>query len=566
MGNDDPRDDRGEGRDDDVMTSALGRPEALPARSDSTAAAPPPPAAPQPPTDLHAWRAGIARARGGRALLDALIEPHDAARLVPELPIDDVHAYVHRIGLADADAVLALASGEQVRGMLDTDVWVRDRLSLDRLDPWLTALMRAGPKVLCERMLDLDDGLLNWLVRRSVEVDVIDDPEEFEAPDGEYVVTPDGRLCIRFPHGDPRDLPVKLFLDRMMRDAPDFCLNLLVHAQVALDTNLEEDAYRWRSGRMADRGYVDYYDALVIYTAPRPDQVEAARDAIPDDAPAVERWLVPVLAPDARLADAFGALTPEALDLVQGALGYIANMALSADRVEPWDEDAHHETLDRIRAGLVLGLDRLAGPEPDPRRDAEVLGETALAMIFRAGYARTLDAAGPLRAAARDGLLRGADGPVDAVDLPALRPWADALSLRHPRRPDGPFTTGDQLALARRHAETIAALGRVAGPKRPEAHGVGAWLATWMTRDLIGLDGPGTLPAVRLADAHRALFAEGELTPNARAAAAGWWRRAGGEDDAALAALLDAIIDALAGLDPADLDPRFITLWIVEAA
>lgn len=560
MSGDEPRDDHGGGADDDVITSAPERPEALPARRDSTAAAP---AAPQPKTDLHVWRAGIARARGGRALLDALIEPHDAARLVPALPIDDLHAYVHRIGLADADGVLALASGEQVRGMLDTDVWVRDRLSLDRLDPWLTALMRAGPKVLCERMLDLDDGLLNWLVRRSVEVDVIDDPEEFEAPEGEYVVTPDGRLCVRFPHGDKRDLPVKLFLDRMMRDAPDFCLNLLVHAQVALDTNLEEDAYRWRSGRMADRGYVDYYDALVIYTAPRADQVEAARDAIPTDAPAVERWLVPVLAPDARLAAAFGALDPEALDVVQGALGYIANMALSADRVEPWDEDGHHETLDRIRAGLVLGLDRLAGPEPDPRRDAKVLGETALAMIFRAGYARTLDAAKPLRAASRDGLLRGPDGPVDAVDLPTLRPWADALSLRHPRRPDGPLSTGAQLDVARAHAEQIAALGRVAGPDRPVEIGLGAWLATWMTRDLIGLDGPGTLPPDRLTDAHRALFADGGLTPNARAAAAGWWRRAGGQSEAALAALLDAMTDALAGLDPADLDPRFITLWVV---
>ncbi|MCB9527206.1 MAG: hypothetical protein H6701_02245 [Myxococcales bacterium] len=544
----------GDGADDDVMTSAPATPAASAAAPIATR---------PPPTDLHAWRATLARARGGRALLDALIEPHDAARLIPKLPIDDLHAYVHRIGLADADAVLALASDAQVRGMLDTDIWTRDTLALDRVDPWLTALMRAGPKVLTTRLLALDDGLLSWLIRRTVETIVIDDPNDFEAPDGEYVVTPDGALCIRFPHGEPRDLPIKVFLDRLMRDDAELCINLLVHSQVALDSNLEEDAYRWRSGRMADRGYVDYYDALAIYTAPRPDQIRDAQSAIPADAPAVERWLVPVLAPAARLADAFGALDPEAIDAVQGALGYIANMALSADRVEPWDDAAQAATLDRLRAGLVLGLDALAGPDADPARDAEVLAQTTLALVFRTGYARTLEAAAPLRRALKDDLLTGLGGRVDGVDLPALRPWAESLADRHPHGPAGPFTTTEQLTHARHRAALIAELGRVAGRERPRAIGVGAWLITWMTRDLIGLDGPGALPADRLPDAHRALFARGRLTPAAHEAAADWWRRAGGDDPFALEQLVDAATEALAGIAPADLDPRYLPLWYV---
>ena len=95
-----------------------------------------------PPTPVHTWRARLSKARSGQQVLDALIEPHDAARLVPTLPVDDLHHATHRIGLSDAEGVLALATGEQVRGLLDTDIWSRDTLSLDRLDPWLTALMR----------------------------------------------------------------------------------------------------------------------------------------------------------------------------------------------------------------------------------------------------------------------------------------------------------------------------------------------------------------------------------------------------------------------------------------
>ncbi len=561
MNDDDPSDNRR----DDVLSSAPSLEEAT-RRAGILSEPGPPPAVVQPPTEFNGWRATLARARGGQRLLDALIEPHDAATLVPRLPVDDLHAYIHRIGLADADGVLALATGEQVRALIDTDVWNRDRVSLERLDPWLSGLMRAGADVLVKRMLDLDDSLLNWVVRRSVKVDVIDDPESFDPPDVEHVVTPDRRLVIMFPESETRDLPVKIFLDRLMRDDAALCINLLVHTQAALDSNLEEDAYRWRTGRMADRGYVDYYEALVIYTPPRADQVHDAREALPQEVPAVERWLVPVLAPAARLAAAFTALDPTDLDVVQGALGFVANMALSADRIDAWDDAGAEETLARLRAGLVLGLDALSGPDADPERDAAVLGKTALALIFRTGYARTLDAARPLRRAARDGLLSGPEGRLDGIDLEGLRPWADALGARHPQTPQGPASRGAELTRMGRYAEIIAELGRVAGADRPRNIGIGRWLATWMARDLIGLEGPGPLPTERLAHAHRALFADGGLRADARGAAEHWWSRIGGATPKALDVLLDAVRDAMAGVDHADLEPRFLPLWWIADA
>ncbi|MCA9540588.1 MAG: hypothetical protein KC620_16935, partial [Myxococcales bacterium] len=474
--------------------------------------------------------------------------------------VDDLHAYIHRIGLHDADAVLALASGEQVRELLDTDGWTRDELVVERLDPWLAALMRAGPEILTERMLDLDDPLINWLVRQSVEVTVIDEPDDFEPPEAEHVRTPDGRLCIAFPHGAERDLPLKVFLDTLMRENAELCLSLLVHSAAALDSVLAEDAYRWRSGRMADRGYVDYYSALAIYTPPRPDQVRDARQALPktDQGLRSERWLVPIFAPADRLANAFTALDASRIDVVQGALGYVANMALSADRVELWDEDAQRETLDRLRAGLVLGLETLVGP-PDTKRDAEALAQTALSIIFRVGYGRMLEAAAPLRPALRDRLLAGPDGPVDAVDLLDLRPWAEALSARHPRRPDGqPLDSAEVLDEARHQAALLAELGRVAGRDRPLEVGVGTWLITWLARDLIGLDGPGALPAGQVERAHRALFADGALRDEARQAAAAFWGRIGGQNPFALAALLADAEDQMAAVDGTALEPRFL--------
>ena len=105
---------------------------------------------------------------------------------------------IRTIGLADADAVLALASDEQVRGLLDSDGWDRDELKMERLDPWLNALMRCGPDVLGQKLLSLDDSILTEVLKASVQVLVIEDPEDFDAPDVEHVRTPDGALLHLF--------------------------------------------------------------------------------------------------------------------------------------------------------------------------------------------------------------------------------------------------------------------------------------------------------------------------------------------------------------------------------
>ena len=517
------------------------------------------------PTSVASYREAVESARSGRDLLDALIEPHDAARLVPQLPTGDLHHYLHRIGIHDADGVLALASGEQVRGILDAEVWTGDDLSVERIDPWLGALMTAGPEVLGEHLLALDDSLLNWIVRRSVKVIVVEDPDSFDPPDVEHVVTPDNGLCICFPESAPRDLPVKIFLDWLMRENSAFCMNLLVFSSAALDGNLQEDAYRWRSGRMADRGYVDYYEALPIYTAPRPGQVDAARLPTADDPPAPSRWLRPLGPKDGRFDAAFRALAPQDAEQVQTSLGYAANMALSADRVELWDEDGQLAVLNRLRAGISLGLHLLAGADADPEKDAEVLTQNTVSFVFRTGYGALLDTVRLLRRVTRDGLLASEAGKTLAVDLSPLKPWAEPLTGRHPMAPDDTTpSTAEALAECRLRAEQLAALGRVAGTSRPPEVGLGTWLFTSLTRDLLGIDGAEPLDRAQVSQAHQAFFVDGDFRPEVMEAAPLWWARIGGTRADLLEMLLDEARQQLASVATGSLDARFFDLWWVK--
>lgn len=515
---------------------------------------------------LDAWRREIARARSGRDILDQLLSPKDAVRRVRALPVEDLHRALTRIGLEDAHDVLALASDTQIRGLIDIDAWTGAHIELARLDEWLGGLMRAGPETLTRGMLSLDDELLNWIVRRSVQSIVVDEPEEFEAPEEEHVLTPDGRLCVVFPRSEARDLPAKVFLDWLMRLDPAFCYNLLVFADAALDSNLEEGAHRWRQGRMADLGYADPIEALSVYAAPVGARASVGpRD--PELPPPPERWLEPVVDREARLHAAMAALDDEARAHAQEALGWLCNMAIAADRVPAWDEERQRAVLERVRAGLGLGLSALsagAGPEAD----AEVLRTVQLTDVFRHGYARMLEAAEPVRAAAREGLLQGAGGPVDAVDVPELARWAAALAAHHPHHPDDhPFQSAAELVEARAQAELIAELARAAGRRRPEAVGVGAYLFTWMTRALLGIsEAAGPLPPDRLGAAHRAWFDTGAIRAESRAAAEAFWRQIGGAETRTVARLLNAAADELAHVAEADLEPRFSRFWWVNEA
>jgi hypothetical protein len=507
-------------------------------------------------TDLETWRAALEAARSSTALLDLLLSPTDAAARIQSLPGEQLYRLVRKIGLEDCTEIVALASGAQIQACLDFDVWEGDRLSLERLDPWLHGLLQTGLDNFLERMRDLDDQLLSAIIRSSAQIHIIDDPESFDPPDEEHVLTQDRRICIVFPASSERDLPVKVFLDALMREAPDHCYNLLVFTGAALDAEIEETALRWRQGRLADLGFVDPIEALGIYTPPRADQLAEARRAVPRESAATV--LAPSLRGDERLSAALTALTGEIAGIVAQELAYVANTALSADRVALWDEAAQETVLRRVRTGLSLGLDALSAGG-GARGDAEVLARVPLALVFRTGYARVLDAAEPARRARRRGLLVGAGGgPVDAIDLPLLKRWVEAMTARHPQLPEGrlPRSAAD-LERMRAFAAMVGDLVDFPSGGRPDDAGLCAWVLTQVVRARLGLEGPGPLPLESLRPAHEALFVAGKVTEEQRASLRSVFFAAGGRRVETVDALLAWVEDELGGVAPEAIEPRF---------
>ena len=119
-----------------------------------------------------------------------MISVHDAPVLIPQLSVDDLMICIRKIGLADADAVLALAIANKSGWTQIVGIEINLKLSVLTL----LTLSGRGPDVLGRHLLHL----LNLLVQASIHVIVVEEPEDFEPIS--RATTPDGRLCICFRH------------------------------------------------------------------------------------------------------------------------------------------------------------------------------------------------------------------------------------------------------------------------------------------------------------------------------------------------------------------------------
>ena len=585
------------------------------------------------PTGFERWRSELDHLSGMK-LLDALTEPVNAPACIQTLPVEDLHRYLYEIGLEDAEAVLALTSSEQVKALLDFEVWDRHELVPTRLDSWLFALLRAGNEILYQRVLELDDSLLAWVMKSNAYAFVIDDPDDFDPPNAEHFLTPDRRLCVVFPRssdhleeqekksleeavglpkslsqddqgaplgGGSKDLPARVFIDMLMQEQPEFCIHLLLASTAALYTQLHEDAYRWRTARMSDLGFVEYYQAKEIYTAPPHDWKRTLpAQRIDPDRPPAKKWLAQVIASNLRLDRAFASLSWEDAVVVAEQLGYVANMALSSDHVSLWDRDQQKITLQRLQAGLTIALEVLNGPNTSAMIDAESLAKHHINHLFRLGYEKMIEAAKPVWRVEK-ALQREGDASAALDGLPHLKTWADGLLGQHPegRGESGevsPLTSLSDCTIAKEGALIIEDLVRVSQPlyaqllndimndvemaRSPQGGvAIGPLLIAAYYYECVSTDKVGVLRPLRLEEAielHRYCFEPVEvvisdvplyapLRQEAKSVISEWWNTKGGQTETAPLALLRELREQMSSVISEQLDIRFVPLlWSDE--
>ncbi len=345
---------------------------------------------------LSRWRAALARARRNRAAV--LLEAPDAAQLIPQMPVQELYFAIKEQGLADSRDILALASPEQIQGFFDLDAWDRGALDVEKLRPWLDMITDIGPEKLGQVIESMDAEVIALYVQRQCKVyDItLEEAPPDEDPEGSFFPTPDGFYLLDVLPGGEAGKSMEHLIDWLYRADLLLARRVVMSARWEMPSDLEEWSLRWRNGRMADLGYVDYYDALTIYRYLDPASVKldekSARDATvigPHGASALPALLAGQIDERGFFARALTGLDADAeVERVHGALLTLVNKILSADRVEPGDSEKARAALTRAAGYLSIGLESIS--RSDLPRATDALSKIALERVFRVGFSLTL--------------------------------------------------------------------------------------------------------------------------------------------------------------------------------
>jgi hypothetical protein len=535
---------------------------------------------------LSRLRAQLAGPRGYRKI-DALLSADDAEAAVGALSPNEVFELVHEVGFEDAQDLIALATPTQIQGCFDLDGWNKDQLEVASLKPWLTALVEVGFEKVGEVWGRLDAELRALILKRSV---MIWDVSLGEAPDEDndapIMTTPDRYFLLELQGDDDTQRLVQRVVEDLYRADPDLARHTIMAARSETETELEDMSYRWRSGRLADLGYVDFYDALDLFRPLPADQVhvgEGSQDrAIEEEPTRLSLAIAEEVVGRNFLARAMAGIDdPAEAERLEGALMVLVNKVLAAGRAKPGQAEVVRRGALYATATLSLGLEVVA--RGDLARARAALGSVALGRLFRVGYtigaqlAKLAAALAPRAATAGSPakeLVAGLSSPrplmsraIDEPPLPGMRPIESQADLRRA----GEILSGLTIRIALVEGLGVDVLAMAQAPEpRPE---LDDHLRTALARAIA----TGALRGDALSQAEltklRASMSGGKLTAAARAAGHdAISKRLGAAQLAASGTLLERLVDGwlddleriLGTATDAEIDPRFVEGLIVE--
>jgi hypothetical protein len=323
--------------------------------------------------------------------LDEFLARPDAKHVVKSASFEEVFFTIKHIGLADSLDLLPLVSGKQVRGFIDLDCWRKDVFVRKPFMEWVTAFIQAGAEETMKAMSGIDDTLSALFMKdlfHVYEVDRDDPPEGTQ-----LIFTPDNRFGVEpIEEGEATTIGM-LLLDALFKYNPPLGTQILTKVRYTTRIELEETAYDNKTRRLEMHGFVDYYDAMSIYSAPpaRESKVMADREEPTEEIPGEENpGNLPAVFADSLLGGAFlmkafeQITDPIESDRFAQELTALGNRILSANLVNLGELESIRPALEEMRDFLTIGLEYLTGLRSEVA--AQTLRSNYIQTIFKTGF------------------------------------------------------------------------------------------------------------------------------------------------------------------------------------
>lgn len=334
-----------------------------------------------------------------RQKLNLILSAPEAERLVQSFSPEALLYTLKEIGSADAGDLLSMAMPEQVKGLFDLDCWDKDRPNLERMREWLEALGEAGRRRSADALMEADLELVTLLMRQYVKVHRLDEVQAaLDIPSSRVLQFDEHYLLEVILHDNLLPL-IQDFLEEIFERDYDYFSSLMEEIHWGVEAELEEQAYQYRSARLADRGFPDFYAAQSVFAYLEPRKFAQVRasytppsrdDLLSDPGLGVNAALTEARADNSLLDAALTAgFAAEGKRQLRSEMALVTNQVLVARSIDFGDADAVKAAVEMTHHYLNLGLENLAGG--DLLEAVEQLRDTHLKLLLRLGVSLTID-------------------------------------------------------------------------------------------------------------------------------------------------------------------------------
>jgi hypothetical protein len=304
----------------------------------------------------------------------------EGERLVRALQPQELYWTFKEIGATDALELLEFAAPAQREFFLDMELWKKDCCSQAQALEWLGYLLELGEEKFTDQLRHLDPELLMLILYKELTVgggvgELLPDDERTADWDHSF----DNLYFLSFRNPKNARL-IGTFLDIVFRRDQQLYQTLLEGVKNEVESELVEEAYAFRTGRLADLGFPSREEAIFIYARIDPDSFVPEREKKQLLPGGVETFPAP-LQDDTLLARALRRINGSELEL---ELNYLINNALVAEETSLADNEAMQAIMQRVSGYLCIALEFLCGN--DEEKAAAMLEREALKRLFQLGH------------------------------------------------------------------------------------------------------------------------------------------------------------------------------------
>jgi hypothetical protein len=340
--------------------------------------------------------------------LERMLDDPQPAALVHSFPEQDFYLLVNEIGPEDSLPLLALATNKQWGHIVDLGVWQKDRIELNSVTRWMNLLLQADPRRFTKWFLEEQLDFIEFYLFKNLEVRIREHDQD-TADFGDEYFTLDDVYYLKFIDIPTETESEKLtdeqrrsFLTRLAQSLAAYdhgvFQSVLLEATHVIPNETEEDCYRWRSVRLAEKGFLPFNEAIGIYQPIKPEDLKKAKPKfIPRSADEISSLPVPIsplreLKEDNHFTRALQKIVPaNVLQQLQAEFANLCNQIGVADHRSIGERAILSGIVKKAGGYISIGLEQmLKNEELDPARAAALITRYPLQDIFRVGFGRAL--------------------------------------------------------------------------------------------------------------------------------------------------------------------------------